>query len=332
MSYSIGLDFSRWNVPLDPCKAIAAGAVFGAARASVGSYYTDAASLAAFDACQAAGIPMSAYHVVADADTVTGKRITASAQIDRFTQSIGGRKLDFPPVLDCEIDRTDNKYLTAVTWGCAALLHGFQGYPLPLIYTNKYWWQSNITPNATWSRYPLWIAQYTTRPAPTLMYPWTCWAVWQYSADGNNLGATYGASSDDIDLDRWGDVLPLPRREVEIEPNMEIEKIKELVAAFPQAALSIVINVTAGQDEQPDPEQPPAGTEKSYRVDTTGKANNQVKVRPTADPTVSQVSFVYNGDTVYGDGVVIGAFTHITRCSNRAIVAGFVETQYLRAL
>ena len=82
-----------------------------------------------------------------------------------------------------------------------------------VIYTRGYWFNENIGTSeiAFFSALLLWVARYhptATHPwddnpySPLRPLPWNQWALWQWSADGNNLGDEYGVSSDDIDLDR----------------------------------------------------------------------------------------------------------------------------------
>jgi len=75
----------------------------------------------------------------------------------------------------------------------------------PMIYTSYGYWRQ-WSPFATqyWAlSYPLWIANYTTRPDPLVPAPFPTWNFWQWSAGGNGLGESYGAQSGDIDLDRY---------------------------------------------------------------------------------------------------------------------------------
>ena len=81
------------------------------------------------------------------------------------------------------------------------------------VYTRGSWWNTNIglSQRLYFAACPLWIARYTnTNPEPwgnpgdpswLRPFPWLIEDEWQRSADGNNKGAEYGVSSDDIDLD-----------------------------------------------------------------------------------------------------------------------------------
>lgn len=46
--------------------------------------------------------------------------------------------------------------------------------------------------------YPLWLAHYTTKPAPRIPKPWSFWTFWQYTETGRVSGA-----SGNVDIDRF---------------------------------------------------------------------------------------------------------------------------------
>jgi GH25 family lysozyme M1 (1,4-beta-N-acetylmuramidase) len=75
-----------------------------------------------------------------------------------------------------------------------------------LLYTNLVIYNTWLKPHGDWmKKYPLWIAQYWFEPdrnkKPALPDAVTEWMFWQYSADGNNMGAAYGVGSKHLDLD-----------------------------------------------------------------------------------------------------------------------------------
>jgi lysozyme len=297
MDYILGFDISRHQFveggKINAQKAIAAGVKFGAARFTVGDYYTDPNSIRNFDILQDAGVLMTGYHVVADALTAGGRRISSKMQIQRFLDAVGVRRFDFPAVLDCEIHRTDARYLTTITADCAARLHGYQGYPFPIIYTGPAYWQTYILRSSAWKRYPLWIANYKV-VKPSIPSDWPSWLIWQFSADGNLRGAEFGVQSKSIDLDYWNPaVLPFPNGApiqppviipiTEHEVYKEIQaKIEELKKAFP--GVSVVLAVTVPADEEPEPVQPKPTGKKYKLVSPDGKPN--VKLRTEASPAV----------------------------------------------
>jgi GH25 family lysozyme M1 (1,4-beta-N-acetylmuramidase) len=80
----------------------------------------------------------------------------------------------------------------------------------PLIYSRAAWLNTYIVTDEIWKLVELWVARYTSKPQPwgnpgdnPNVRPryFSTWRFWQWSADGNGLGGTYGAKSDAIDLD-----------------------------------------------------------------------------------------------------------------------------------
>ncbi len=79
------------------------------------------------------------------------------------------------------------------------------GQPV-VLYTNPTIYKTWLKPYGDWmTNWPLWLAQYYFEPdrnkQPALPEGVTDWIMWQYSADGNNMGSAYGVQSRHIDLD-----------------------------------------------------------------------------------------------------------------------------------
>lgn len=125
-------------------------------------------------------------------------------QADVFCNLIEDLEWDLPPVIDAE-SRGDWSMLDEVAEYIELRL-GVQ----PLIYCSPGVWNDELG-SAPWaSEYDLWVAFYSRESDPPyLPIPWSYWYFWQWSAGGDNnmtdqpQGATYGADSTDIDLDRW---------------------------------------------------------------------------------------------------------------------------------
>lgn len=72
-----------------------------------------------------------------------------------------------------------------------------------IIYTNPNTWLYLLTGDKSWAAYfDLWQAQYRVLQ-PTDLPHFSAPKMWQYSADGNNMGREYGCESDDVDLDKF---------------------------------------------------------------------------------------------------------------------------------
>ena len=73
----------------------------------VGDYYTDAVFPNHWSGADKAGVLKTAYHVIAPADTLITRKISAEAQMDLFFRAMGDREPDLPIVLDCELAQPD---------------------------------------------------------------------------------------------------------------------------------------------------------------------------------------------------------------------------------
>lgn len=77
-----------------------------------------------------------------------------------------------------------------------------------IIYTSPGYWNSYMA-GALWADdYPLWVAHWTSFPAPLLPSGWDEWTMWQWTSQGD--GPDNGAESAYIDLNRFnGDLIDL---------------------------------------------------------------------------------------------------------------------------
>ena len=178
----IGFDVSRYEVVNDWQAVKAAGYVFGSTRATVGDYYTDPTFNNYWQGMKDAGILRMAYHVL------TPDR--PQSQINRFIDLLRTDWGELPPVLDLELDReVDRKVITDKTLYCLQQLEKACGRK-PIIYTTSSFITSHIQPSVNLGGYPLWVAHYTAKPAPTLPSSWTSWVFWQYTEAGKIPGIT----------------------------------------------------------------------------------------------------------------------------------------------
>ena len=202
--YRTGIDVSKHQGKMDWGKAAGAGVQFAAVRCTVGDYYVDPEFDRNWTQAREAGIPVTAYHVVAPADG--GRRITGERQMDYFYDALS-KVPDygtFPYVLDCELAKgEDARWITNCIEDCISRFD-----ILPIIYTRASWWDVFVLESTKWQECPLWVANYTTAPQPYMPRDWSTWAIWQWSADGNGMGRKYGAESHSIDLNRWNPEVP----------------------------------------------------------------------------------------------------------------------------
>lgn len=141
----------------------------------------------------ASGLLRGAYHFFAPGSPVAD-------QVANFCSTVGNIKGQLPPMLDVEVGGlTQPAYVAAVTqWlqqtadklGC-----------MPGIYTTASFWNSNLGSFAPFLAYPLWIAEYTSRPSPNVP-PGSSYTFWQYSS----TGAVSGIAGS-VDMNRYAGTL-----------------------------------------------------------------------------------------------------------------------------
>jgi GH25 family lysozyme M1 (1,4-beta-N-acetylmuramidase)/uncharacterized protein YraI len=183
-----GIDVSRWEGEINWPLVAEAGYRFAVIRATVGDYYTDPSFYTNWNGAYAAGLLVTAYHVVVP-------NRYASAQTQRFFDVLGDRRSDLPLVLDVErVDNISPAGITACVLECNQKIQQKDSRN-PIIYTAKYYWKDNILPTYDWSKNDLWIANYLVS-SPSLAPGWTTWKFWQY----DDKGKVNGVSSD-VDLD-----------------------------------------------------------------------------------------------------------------------------------
>lgn len=69
--------------------------------------------------------------------------------------------------------------------------------------------------------FPLWVAHYARLSRPIMPSYWLDYFLWQYSADGNNLGEVFGQTSDDADLSHYNGSLDSFRQWAGVSPESE---------------------------------------------------------------------------------------------------------------
>jgi hypothetical protein len=124
-----------------------------------------------------------------------------SSQVSRFLTVIGTQVADIPHTIDVEVSAgMAPANVTSNLMEVMSLTPAVRS-KLPHIYTNAGYWNYNVHPSGAWKHYPLHVANYTTRPEPTLPRDWTAWQLWQYTDKGP--GPVYGVQSACVDLNRF---------------------------------------------------------------------------------------------------------------------------------
>ncbi len=182
-TYTAGIDVSRYEGEIDWKQVAAAGYRFAVIRATVGDYYTDPRFYTYWTDAKAAGLLVSAYHVV-----VSTKY--AENQISRLFSVMGDRKADFPLILDVERDdQVSNAANTACIQDCIREMAKYDARR-PIIYTAYYYWKDHVLTSSDWANYDLWVATYSEKPY--IPPGWSTWKFWQYSENGKVPGISSG--------------------------------------------------------------------------------------------------------------------------------------------
>jgi len=199
-----GVDCSVWQGNHDWEKCEAAGARFAFIRAGsinkdTGVMYSDYKFLRNGELCN---IPHSFYWFMRP-------KFSGREQAKYFLDLIAHTDRTMPPVLDLEVSGAGYDTIKRNALDFCLEVHD-QLNIWPIIYTRATWWNYIIGSNTWADDCDLWVARYHSgiegpwsdndyyRPCC-----WQDWKFWQWSADGNNRGAEFGAESDDIDLNRF---------------------------------------------------------------------------------------------------------------------------------
>ena len=188
---TLGIDVSHYQGAVNWGQVKQHGIVFAFAKATGGTYYTDPEFSANWNGMRAEGIIRGAYHFYYPNEDAT-------QQAENFVNVVGKLRkgLDMPPVLDVEL--TEGMDSSQIQQGVATWLSYVQQKMgcTPIIYVDPSF--ANEYLGDRFSNYPLWVAEYTNAPAPSLPNAWSIWSFWQYSETGNVAGVS-GA----VDQDRY---------------------------------------------------------------------------------------------------------------------------------
>jgi len=191
------IDVSRYQGVVDYGKVEAAGISGVAIRATVGNYYTDPMFWVNLKSAQMTGLKKSVYHVVRPDNT-------AQSQIARLKGELKDEEVDFPIILDVEVDGGQtNATCIKVVKECLDLLYQWKNV-LSIIYTASWWWNAHMyswgltgKKYPSWTRdYALWVAQYPWLNPPTDILDTAVptiipggwekndWKIWQWTDKG----------------------------------------------------------------------------------------------------------------------------------------------------
>lgn len=197
-----GIDVSHFNGPINWTE-VATTQVFAYIKATQGVGYIDPMCVTNANGISSTSLLFSYYHFATLENTgnVTGD---AQQQANWFTQTISKLpQCTLIPMLDIEANAGNLTPTQVQTWISAFLAQmKSNGFPLVFIYSYPSFLNSNLPPTHPFGSLPLWIADYTTAPQPTLPNGWSSYVIWQHSDAGKVLGV-----STNCDLDRSTSVL-----------------------------------------------------------------------------------------------------------------------------
>ncbi|MEO0840202.1 MAG: GH25 family lysozyme [Cyanobacteria bacterium J06643_5] len=199
-----GIDISNNNPPINWYAVKRSGISFAFAKATEGATWVDKTFTSHWSKMKAAGIIRGAYHFCRP-------NRTAQQQAENFLRVVekNFEPGDLPPVLDVE----HWPHKVGREWRAITLQERIKlvedwleqvGEALgetPIIYTSPSFWKEYMNDTQALTRYPLWLAHYTSRSKPSV--PANNWGgngytFWQYTERGRVSGVP-----GDVDINRY---------------------------------------------------------------------------------------------------------------------------------
>ncbi len=178
-----GVDVSSYQhgSPIDWGQVAASGQRFGFVKATESTGYVNPWFASDIAAGRAAGLAVGGYHFARPESSAT-------AQADAFAAALGsGVASELPPVLDLE--SSGGLAPAALVAWTHAFLDRLQAdtHRVPMIYTGPYFWTTATGDSHEFTRYPLWVANYTSG-SPSVPGGWPTWTFWQYTSSSSVPG------------------------------------------------------------------------------------------------------------------------------------------------
>lgn len=183
-----GIDVSAWQGTIDFEAVKNSGVEVVYIRAAYG-YNEDSYFEQNYQNAKRAGLLVGFYHYI-----TPSSRSDAENQARYFHNLIKGKTMDYPPAMDFEsFPNVSNAEINAIATAYIETLESLVGVT-PTVYSDD----SNVANlwNASFSRYPLWVAEYGVS-TPRTLGNWNTWMGFQYSESGSEPGMN-GSS---VDLD-----------------------------------------------------------------------------------------------------------------------------------
>lgn len=190
----LGIDVSRHQGIVNWDGMLVAGVAFAGIRATMGTIGHDDKFALNWSEARRVGIQRMAYHYFVN-------NIPGVAQAANLLATLGSDLGELPMVVD--VEPTTGQIIADKTSNTREILACLQEIERrtdvrPTVYCNGWSWGACTTVPDWSSSYALWVAAYTTAPAPRIPAPWTTAQIWQYSASGSIAGTS------PLDLNRYG--------------------------------------------------------------------------------------------------------------------------------
>lgn len=190
-----GVDVAHWQVGLRLASVKEAGKDFVMIKATDGETGVDSQAARFYQEAGEAGLLRGFYHYFRPDASAEGQAAHFTRRVMVITGGVWG---ELVPAVDIEIGASLGPeecarrllvMLNVVKDAC--------GYR-PMLYAGSYFMDDNVAKlDGLQGEWPLWIAHYTSKPAPRLPSGWSNWVLWQYSKTGRVAG-----HEGNIDLDR----------------------------------------------------------------------------------------------------------------------------------
>ncbi|MGH3119309.1 MAG: glycoside hydrolase family 25 protein, partial [Gaiellales bacterium] len=208
-TYTLGVDVSHHQE--DPPKSqidwnqvVDSGHVFAFHKATEGATFSDNAYEGNRADAATAGISFGAYHFARpDGGTIAAAQADAAGEAQHFLDVAQPAPGDLIPVLDMEATGGLPPQ-RLIAWTQAWLDAIFSALDVrPLIYTSPNFWTTNLDNTTIFAEndFPLWVAHYTSAPAPNVLannWGGRGWSFWQWTSC-----ATIAGISGCVDEDRF---------------------------------------------------------------------------------------------------------------------------------
>jgi GH25 family lysozyme M1 (1,4-beta-N-acetylmuramidase) len=195
IAYADGVDLSHWQGSVNWSRVKGDDVTFAFMKATEGEYYTDPTLAKNWAGAEKVGIYRAAYHF-ARPSLAAG---SAARQARYFVSKAGtfADKGDLPPVLDLEA--TGGLSPAALRSWVSTWLTTTESLTgrRPILYFSPYFWIDHLGNSTAFTKYPLWIAHYTTG-APKIPGGWPTWTFWQRTSSGSVDGI-----SGHVDMNRF---------------------------------------------------------------------------------------------------------------------------------